>query len=138
MSLSVASASHEPPVSAHINPEIASRILAIGTGATVVMDLWSLLLKRMGQPAANFALFGRLVGYLLRGTRPPGGPAKAPPVQGEAFIGWTLHYAIGIVFAALLVLTMGPEWARAPTFLPALLTGVATVIGPLFILQPAM
>jgi hypothetical protein len=121
-----------------IDFETLTRILAIGAGATLVMDAWLLLLARAGIPASNFALFGRWVGYLAQGRRPHEGVAKALPIRGEALIGWSLHYAIGIAFAALLVLIQGPEWARSPTFLPALLTGIVTVLAPLFVLQPAM
>jgi hypothetical protein len=53
-------------------------------------------------------------------------------------LGWTVHYVIGIVFDAVLVLSQGVEWARAPTLLAALCTGILTVVAPLFILQPAM
>ena len=41
--------------------------VAIGAGATVVMDMWLLLLKRLNVPGLNFALLGRWVGHMLRG-----------------------------------------------------------------------
>ncbi|HRE15574.1 MAG TPA: DUF2938 family protein, partial [Rhodocyclaceae bacterium] len=41
-------------------------------------------------------------------------------------------------FATLLVSVLGLEWARAPSFLPALLFGVLTVAAPLLVMQPAM
>jgi hypothetical protein len=118
--------------------EIVLRILTIGVGATLLMDGWLLLLKRAGIPASNFALLGRWLGHLFRGTWLRGGPAKAPSLEEEVFLGWIAHYAIGIAFAALLVMAKGVEWARAPTFVPALITGVITVLAPLFILQPVM
>ena len=46
--------------------------------------------------------------------------------------------SIGITFAALLLSTFGVQWARSPSLLPALLVGIATVIAPLFLLQPAL
>jgi hypothetical protein len=118
--------------------EITLRILLIGVGATLVMDAWLLLLARLGLPTMSFALLGRWVRHLARGTWAHRAIAKAEPIRGEVLLGWVTHYATGIAFAALLVLMQGLEWARAPTFLPALLTGIATVIAPLFILQPAM
>ena len=121
-----------------MNLEIVLRVLAIGVGATLVMDGWLLLLKRAGVPVSNFALLGRWLGYLLRGVWLRGGPAKAPAVNGEAFLGWGAHYAIGIAFAAALVFAAGTEWVHEPTFVPALIVGVVTVLAPLFILQPAM
>lgn len=118
--------------------EITLRILLIGVGATIVMDAWLLLLARMGLPTMNFALLGRWVGHLARGTWAHDAIAKAEPIRREVLLGWITHYATGIAFAALLLLVRGLEWARAPTFLPALLIGLATVIAPLLILQPAM
>jgi hypothetical protein len=38
--------------------------------------------------------------------------AKAVPIRSEVLLGWTKHYAVGIAFAALLVLAEGLEWAR--------------------------
>jgi hypothetical protein len=59
-------------------------------------------------------------------------------VRGELLIGWCAHYSIGIAFATLLLSTSGLRWARSPSLLPALFTGVVTVVAPLLILQPAM
>jgi hypothetical protein len=114
------------------------RILAIGVGATVVMDAWLALLARAGIPASNFALLGRWLGHLCRGRPVHGAVAKAAPIRGEVVLGWAAHYITGVVFAGLLVLVEGPDWASAPTFLPALLMGLVTVLAPLLILQPAM
>jgi hypothetical protein len=112
------------------------RILLIGVGATMVMDAWLLVLKRAGMPTMSFALLGRWVAHLPRRTWTS--PAKAAPIRGEVLLGWLTHYAVGIAFAALLVLVAGLEWARAPTLLPALLAGIVSVSAPLLILQPAM
>jgi hypothetical protein len=64
--------------------------------------------------------------------------ARAAPVRGERAWGWLLHYAVGVAFAALLVLWQGPQWLGQPTALPALAAGAATVAAPLLVLQPAM
>lgn len=115
-----------------------SRALCIGIGATLVMDLWILFLKWRKVPALNFAFLGRWVGNMPRGRWRHDSMAKAAPVRGELLLGWAAHYATGIAFAAILVVASGLEWARNPSLLPALLVGVATVIAPLFVMQPAM
>lgn len=115
--------------------ELAIRAVLIGAGATLLMDLWALLLKRFGIPSLNFAMLGRWIGNLPRGRL---SVKEAAPVRGELWIGWGAHYAIGVSFAALLLALYGLEWARHPTPLPALLIGVSTVVAPLFILQPAL
>jgi hypothetical protein len=113
-------------------------VFLLGTLATVLLDLWILLLKRFKVPTLDMALLGRWIGHLLQG-RPTRGPiAGAAPVRGERVIGWAAHYAIGIVFAFLFLSVIGDAWTRQPTLVPALLFGIATVAAPLFILQPAM
>jgi len=118
--------------------EVLSRVVLIGIGATAVMDLWLLVLTKLGVPTLNFAFLGRWVGHLFRGTWFHAGIAKAAPIRNERMFGWLAHYAIGVSFAGLLVLVSGNAWTSSPTFMPALLTGVATVIAPLLIMQPAM
>lgn len=117
--------------------EFAWRTLAIGAGATLVMDLWALLLKRFGVPSLNFALLGRWIGHLPRRFAHEN-IAQAAPVKKERWLGWGAHYGIGVGFAALLLALFGLDWARRPTIGPALLVGIVTVVAPLFILQPAM
>jgi hypothetical protein len=113
--------------------------LAIGAGATAIMDLWAVFLRRVfGIQGLNYAFVGRLLGHAFRGKRPQVAIAKAPPVPGEAFIGWLAHYAVGIAFAAALLLFWGPQWARNPSLLPALTVGIGTVVFPFLILQPAL
>ena len=118
--------------------ETTLRVVALGIGATAVMDLWLLLLKALGVPTLNFTLLGRWVGHMPHGQWAHAAIAKAPPVQGELALGWTIHYATGLAFAALLVGWVGPQWLRTPTLAPALLFGMVTVVLPLFVMQPAM
>jgi Protein of unknown function (DUF2938) len=118
--------------------EFALRAVLIGAGATMVMDVWALLLRQFGVPSLNLAFLGRWVGHLPRGRWRHLSIARATPVRGESWIGWCAHYAIGITFSALLLWTYGLGWARSPSLLPALFTGIVTVVAPLLILQPGM
>lgn len=118
--------------------DIALRTALMGIGATLVLDLWSLFLKAAFHlPFPNYPMVGRWIGGFPRG-RFVDNVAKAPVIAGERVIGWTAHYAIGVLFAILLVAVAGADWLRAPTLLPALLVGVATVVAPFFFMQPAM
>ena len=112
--------------------------ILIGIGATAVMDAWLLLLKRMGIPTLNFALIGRWMGHMLRGQFAHAAIAKSVPIGGELAWGWLTHYAVGVVFATVLVGMQGADWLRSPTLLPALLVGICTVAAPLLVMQPAM
>ena len=113
-------------------------VVLIGVGATAVMDLWLLILKRLHVPTLNFAFIGRWVGHIFQGKWFHEGMLRVEPIKGELRIGWLTHYAIGVAFAALLVSVFGVGWMDNPTFLPAISVGMATVIAPLFIMQPAM
>lgn len=114
------------------------RIAALGAGATLVLDTWLLLLRSMGRPTMNFALLGRWVGHLLRGTWKHASIAHAARIRGEVALGWLAHYAVGIAFAAVLVSVCGADWLARPTALPAFAFGVLTVAVPFFVMQPAM
>ncbi|AYM78998.1 hypothetical protein JAB5_42870 [Janthinobacterium sp. HH103] len=113
--------------------------LAIGVGATAVMDVWAVALKRFWCiPSLNLAMVGRWLGHLPRGTFTHVNIAQAAPVRDEAILGWTAHYAIGVLFAAVLLALVGREWVQGPTFAPALLAGLVSVAAPFCILQPGM
>ncbi len=118
--------------------EDIARVAAIGVGATAIMDVWLVALKRLGVPALNVALIGRWAGHWRRGVFRHEAIAKSAPVQGEAALGWLVHYATGIAFAAFLVGIFGMAWTEAPTVMPALGVGIATVAAPWLLMQPAM
>ncbi len=114
------------------------RIALIGIGATVVMDVWLALLRRLGVPTLNFAFIGRWAGHLLRGRWMHDSISKSPPIRGETGLGWLVHYAVGIAFAGAIAGVAGTGWIDSPTVLPAIGVGIGTVIAPLFLMQPAM
>lgn len=118
--------------------EHIARVTAIGVGATATMDLWLLLLQRLGVPTLNFAMIGRWVGHWRRGIFRHDAIASARPVRGELALGWLVHYATGIVFATFLVGVVGMAWTEAPTVTPALCIGLVTVLAPWLVMQPAM
>lgn len=117
---------------------ITLHILLIGIGATLLMVLWTLLLRRLGITTLNYAMIGRWAGHLFHGQWQHAAIGKAPPIPGELAWGWLLHYATGLLFAALLVGLAGQGWLHAPTPEPALLFGVVTVLVPLGVIQPAL
>lgn len=114
------------------------RVAAIGVGATAIMDVWLLLLQRLGVPTLNFAMIGRWVGHWPRGVFRHDAIAAACPVRGELVLGWLVHYVTGIAFATLLVGVAGVGWTQSPTPAPALCIGLVTVLAPWLVMQPAM
>ncbi|HYC31553.1 MAG TPA: DUF2938 domain-containing protein [Gemmatimonadales bacterium] len=113
--------------------------LAIGLGATLVMDLWNLFLKRaFGIPSLNYCMLGRWVAHIPGGRLRHASIAAAQPIPHECTIGWVAHYSIGIVLAIVFVSASSPEWLARPTLLPAVLYGLVTVVFPFFVLQPSL
>jgi len=119
--------------------EFAIFAALIGGGATLFLDLWAEFQRRVfGIPSLDYAMVGRWIGHIPSGRLVHAPISQSPPVAGERIIGWTAHYGIGILFAGALLWICGIEWARQPTFAPALITGIVTVSAPFFILQPGM
>lgn len=113
--------------------------LFIGIGATLLMDLWAVLRRRLfGIPSANYGLVGRWLAHMTRGRFRHERIEAAEPVTGEQVIGWTAHYLIGIAFAEMLLAITGSEWTRQPTLGPALAFGIASVAAPFLLMQPGM
>ncbi|MEK2604619.1 DUF2938 domain-containing protein [Burkholderia arboris] len=120
------------------SPDVLLNLLLIGAGATFLMDLWTLFRRRaFGTPSLDYALVGRWIGHMMHGRFRHASIVAASPVAGERALGWLAHYAIGIAFAALPVAIAGTAWIDTPTPLPALVAGVASVVAPFFVMQPA-
>lgn len=115
------------------------RAVLVGVGATLVMDAWAFLQKRVfGIASLDYRLVGRWIGYFPKGTFAHDAIGKAAPLPGEVLLGWGAHYAIGVLFAVILVAVWGPEWLHRPTLAPALTVGVGSIVAPFFLMQPAL
>ena len=112
--------------------------IALGIGATLVMDLWNLFLKRaFNIPSLNYCLLGRWVGHMPGGTFTHANINGAPQKPFECAVGLIAHYTIGVVLALVFVVLASGDWLARPTLMPALLYGIGTVVFPFFILQPS-
>jgi hypothetical protein len=113
--------------------------IAIGIGASLVMDLWNLFLKRAFDiPSLDYCLLGRWLCHMPGGTFRHVRISAAAPKPFECAVGWVAHYAIGVVFALVLVVLAPDDWLARPTLLPALFVGIGTVVFPFFVLQPSL
>ena len=113
--------------------------IAIGIGATLVMDLWNLFLKRVFSiPSLNYCLLGRWLRHMPGGTLRHPSISAAPQKPFECTVGRIAHYTIGVVLALVFVVLTPGDWLARPTLLPALLYGVGTVVFPFFIMQPSL
>lgn len=131
---------HQPSIMSFLDSfTVFARILAIGLGATLLADLWAVARRRwLGVPTLDYALLGRWVAYIPQGRWAHAPIAAAAPRPHETAVGWSVHFVTGMAFAAGLVLWQGLAWLAAPTPLPALVFGLATVVFPWTVMQPAM
>lgn len=113
--------------------------VVVGFGATVLMDVWAILLwKAFGQSRPNWAPVGRWFWHLKNGVVFHDDIGKAEPYAHELALGWLSHYAVGILYGVILALIVGDGWFAAPTFLPAWILGIVTVGAGWFLLQPGL
>lgn len=113
--------------------------ILIGAGATAFLDIASVARRFMfGTPMPDYAHVGRWIAYLPRGQFVHQSISKSAPMPGERLIGWSAHYAIGIAFAAALLVLTGPGWVRQPTLIPALIVGIGSAAAPFLLMQPGM
>jgi hypothetical protein len=119
-------------------PTLVGCAVAAGLGATLLMDLWNLFLKRrFGIASLDLCFLGRWLRHMEQGTFAHASIAAAAPRRFECVVGRLAHYGIGAGLALLFLALVSSAWFRQPTLLPALLFGVGTVVLPYFTLQPA-
>lgn len=122
-----------------IELHLLTAAVIIGTGATLVMDLWVWLLSTVFKvPSLSFCLVGRWIGHMRSGVFRHQSIGKAAPQKAECLIGWVTHYIIGILFALLLIVPNDGLWLQNPSLWLALLVGVATLVFPFLLMQPAL
>ncbi|MEP1496349.1 MAG: DUF2938 domain-containing protein [Paracoccaceae bacterium] len=119
--------------------QIILRVIFIGLGATAIMDVWAVIAEAAFEiPQSNFAMVGRWLGHMPQGNFNHDSIRAAAPVAGEGPLGWVAHYLVGMIFAALYVTVGGQRQLSRPQLLIALSVGVATIVFPFFLMQPAM
>lgn len=117
---------------------ILLKIIAIGIGATLILDFWNFLLGLVGIKSLDYRYLGRWIGNFVNGKFYHNNIMQTPAIRNELLIGWTVHYIIGISFSFLLVIMFGSNWLSHPLIVPAMITGLGTLLFPLFIMQPAL
>ncbi|HEY8258293.1 MAG TPA: DUF2938 domain-containing protein [Gemmatimonadales bacterium] len=110
----------------------------VGLGATLVLDLWALLLRRgFNISSLNYCLLGRWLLHMPDGRIVHESIAAAQRKRHECPLGWIAHYLIGTGFALMFVLLTSGAWLERPTLLPAVSFGLATTLVPFLVMQPS-
>lgn len=118
---------------------LVMNMIVAGVFATVVLDIWQRVLHvATGIPPTNWGMVGRWFGHMPRGRFVHEAIDEAEPVTGEAAIGWTMHYLIGVIYGVIYVGLFVLVLSGAPTLLNGFLFGMASVVVPWFLMQPAL
>ena len=126
-------------MTAIFNTGIAFHAVLIGVGATIILDLWGILLERIaGMPRPDWGMVGRWIGHIPKGKLVHDRIADAHHIPEERVIGWSVHYLIGILYSSIVVAIWGLDWVTDPTLMPPLLISWVALIAPFFIMQPGM
>jgi len=113
-------------------------ILVVGVAATAASDIWQQVQKPItGIPAANWPVTGRWVLGWRQGRLYDPMVGKRPSLEGEAAIGWSFHYLIGIIYGAI-YLVLIYEASMVPTLFNGLIFGLVTLAAPFLLMKPAM
>lgn len=105
----------------------------------MIMDVWALLLQQLFKiKSTSYCLVGRWLLYIPRGIFFHNPIAKSVALRGECAVGWATHYLIGLIYAIAFAALIAQSWLEQPRLAPALLFGLATVVFPFFLMQPAL
>src|SRR3979409_1755217 len=108
--------------------ELLIGAVAVGLGATFVMDLWTVFLKHAFKiPSPNYCLVGRWLRHMANGSFKHPSISASPQMPAECTTGCIPHYTIGVLFALALVALASPDWLQSPTLMPSWIFGFATV-----------
>ena len=118
---------------------LVMNMIVAGVFATIVLDIWQRVLHAAtGIPPTNWGMVGRWFGHMPRGRFVHKAIDEAEPVMGEAAIGWTMHYLIGVIYGVIYVGLFVLVLSGAPTLLNGFLFGMASVTVPWFLMQPGL
>ena len=119
--------------------QLVGYALALGIMATAFLDIVNALRHWLvGPPLTRYDMIGRWVLYMFEGTFHHTSISASAPMQGEMIMGWFGHYAIGVLFALILLGGWGISWLHRPTLLAAMVVGMVTTVIPYFLMQPGM
>ena len=115
------------------------QIVVVGVGACAVFDVWQRIFQWFTSiPPSNWAIVGRwTIGLLTNGQLLVRDLELRPNRRNELGVGWFVHYAIAIAYAAIFMLLMKAN-ILAAEIADGLLFGVVSVVVPWFFFLPCL
>lgn len=117
---------------------LLEKIILVGVVATLVMDLWNLVLYFTFGISLDWSLMGRWIGNMFQGNFFLYGLEKAPAIKNEALIGWLVHYTVGTVYGICFLLFCYKVIHKKPRFIYALIVALVFMVMPFLVYQPAI
>jgi hypothetical protein len=81
---------------------------------------------------------GRWFGHMAKGQFLHRPIAQSAPISNEIALGWIGHYLIGVTYGIAYVAIVNCVLSGVPSLVSAVAFGLATVVAPWCIMQPAM
>lgn len=111
----------------------------IGLLATVLIDVWALVLKFFFKlPTTNWAMVGRWVGHFHSGQFVHQAINEVEPVASEKALGWLTHYVIGLLYGIAYLWFIFTVLNRTPSVVSAIIFSLVLLVAPWFIMQPGL
>ncbi len=118
---------------------LAIQGVLIGVIATIGMDIWAAIVKFLFRlPTADWAMVGRWFGHMPRGVFVHHPISVSAPIPNELAVGWIGHYVTGVVYGLAYLYIVQVLLSSGPSLISALVFGLATLVAPWLIMQPAM
>lgn len=112
-------------------------ILFIGIASTIFIDIYALVLKKIFKISSlDFKYVGRWFMTCIEGQIFHSNILQSPEKKGEKWVGWIMHYLIGILFVAFFIQITNVNHHIQPHFIASILFGLFTVFFPFFVMQP--
>ena len=116
--------------------KIIIRGIIIGFFATMVMDLWTLLLFFITGHPIDWGIIGKVVGYLFQGDLIVSDMSQYHALKYQNAIGWLTHYSVGFIYAIAFELVVLHGLRYKASLLKALIFAWVLMVFPLCVLSP--
>lgn len=119
--------------------DIAVKVALLGIFATIAIDTWATFSnKALNLPRTDWAMVGRWLSHIPTGKLVHNSIRSTSQANHEKLLGWTFHYCIGIVYAALYTMIVLLILDGQPSLASAWVFGMATILSPWLIMQPCL
>ena len=116
--------------------KIIIRGIIIGFFATMVMDLWTLLLFFITGHPIDWGIIGKVVGYMFEGDLIVSDMSKYHALKYQNAIGWLTHYSVGFIYAIAFELIVLHGLKYKASLLKTLIFAWVLMVFPLCVLSP--